>query len=192
MSKLAPIIVAAALVFGLSSAAQAIPVVLSTFTFTGQCDISFTGNCTGTGNGTLVLQNYTLGNAIIGDNSIDNNFVSFNYHSTVFSLSFNGIGAGSISSGGIGTGGISSISGTLQNLPGPAFVMMGITAGTFFLSNVAAPGFWCVGVGCNGDTGNTSQWSETPLPATLPLFATGIGALGLLGWRRKRKAQAVA
>jgi hypothetical protein len=28
----------------------------------------------------------------------------------------------------------------------------------------------------------------TPLPATLPLFATGIGALGLLGWRRKRKA----
>jgi hypothetical protein len=32
----------------------------------------------------------------------------------------------------------------------------------------------------------------TPLPATLPLFATGIGAIGLLGWRRKRKAQAVA
>jgi hypothetical protein len=32
----------------------------------------------------------------------------------------------------------------------------------------------------------------TPLPAALPLFATGIGALGLLGWRRKRKAQAVA
>jgi hypothetical protein len=32
--------------------------------------------------------------------------------------------------------------------------------------------------------------SETPLPATLPLFASGIGALGLLGWRRKRKAQA--
>jgi hypothetical protein len=30
-----------------------------------------------------------------------------------------------------------------------------------------------------------------PLPAALPLFATGIGGLGLLGWRRKRKAQAV-
>jgi hypothetical protein len=29
--------------------------------------------------------------------------------------------------------------------------------------------------------------SETPLPAALPLFATGLGALGLLGWRRKRK-----
>jgi hypothetical protein len=32
----------------------------------------------------------------------------------------------------------------------------------------------------------------TPLPATLPLFASGLGALGLLGWRRKRKAQAAA
>ena len=34
--------------------------------------------------------------------------------------------------------------------------------------------------------------SATPLPAALPLFASGLGALGLLGWRRKRKAQASA
>jgi hypothetical protein len=27
----------------------------------------------------------------------------------------------------------------------------------------------------------------TPLPVSLPLFASGLGALGLLGWRRKRK-----
>ena len=27
-----------------------------------------------------------------------------------------------------------------------------------------------------------------PLPATLPLFATGLAGLGLLGWRRKKKA----
>ena len=33
--------------------------------------------------------------------------------------------------------------------------------------------------------------SAVPLPATLPLFATGLGLLGLLGWRRRRKAQAV-
>jgi outer membrane lipase/esterase len=33
----------------------------------------------------------------------------------------------------------------------------------------------------------------TPLPAALPLFAAGLGGLGLLGWRRKRKnASAVA
>jgi hypothetical protein len=29
--------------------------------------------------------------------------------------------------------------------------------------------------------------SATPLPAALPLFATVLGALGLLGWRRRRK-----
>jgi hypothetical protein len=29
----------------------------------------------------------------------------------------------------------------------------------------------------------------TPLPDALPLFATGLGALGLLGWRRKRTAR---
>jgi hypothetical protein len=29
--------------------------------------------------------------------------------------------------------------------------------------------------------------SATPLPAALPLFATGLGALGLLGWRRNRR-----
>ena len=28
----------------------------------------------------------------------------------------------------------------------------------------------------------------TPLPGALPLFASGLGALGLLGWRRKQKA----
>jgi hypothetical protein len=31
--------------------------------------------------------------------------------------------------------------------------------------------------------------SVVPLPAALPLFATGAGLLGLLGWRKKRKAQ---
>jgi hypothetical protein len=33
---------------------------------------------------------------------------------------------------------------------------------------------------------------ETPLPAALPLFATGLGAIGLLGWRKKRKSAALA
>ena len=30
--------------------------------------------------------------------------------------------------------------------------------------------------------------APTPLPAALPLFATGLGVMGLFGWRRKRKA----
>ena len=34
--------------------------------------------------------------------------------------------------------------------------------------------------------------AATPLPAAFPLFASGLGALGLIGWRRKRKASARA
>jgi hypothetical protein len=34
--------------------------------------------------------------------------------------------------------------------------------------------------------------SPTPLPAALPLYAAGIGVMGVLGWRRKRKQLAAA
>src|SRR5215467_10722431 len=43
----------------------------------------------------------------------------------------------------------------------------------------------------NGNTGIIDFGARAvPLPAALPLFATGLGALGLLGWRRKKKAAA--
>ena len=34
--------------------------------------------------------------------------------------------------------------------------------------------------------------TPTPLPAALPLFATGLGALGLLGWKRKQATTVAA
>ena len=37
---------------------------------------------------------------------------------------------------------------------------------------------------------STFAAAKPRLPAALPLFATGLGAMGLLGWRRKRKAAA--
>ena len=41
----------------------------------------------------------------------------------------------------------------------------------------------------NSDPGNWSYSpAVTPLPPSLSLFALGLGALGLLGWRRKQKA----
>ena len=184
--KAPAIIVAAALVFGLSSAAQASPVTFSDFTFKGTCS-----DCTGFGTGALVLANYTLGNSF--DTAA--NLVSFNYSSNLLSLSIFNPLFGPLPPG---SQPIFQIMGSLPtlpvpgSLPGPAFVVIQGTMGATLLSEATGTGFWCAGNFCNGDTGPVSSWTETPLPAALPLFATGIGALGLLGWRRKRKAQAVA
>ena len=37
-----------------------------------------------------------------------------------------------------------------------------------------------------------SVTATTPIPAAFPLFATGLGVMGLFGWRRKRKVQTAA
>jgi hypothetical protein len=47
-----------------------------------------------------------------------------------------------------------------------------------------------LGANVNVNDITISPVAATPLPAALPLFATALGGLGLLGWRRKRKAQA--
>jgi hypothetical protein len=41
-------------------------------------------------------------------------------------------------------------------------------------------------------TGGGTAASATPIPAALPLFASGLGALGFFGRRRKKKAAALA
>jgi hypothetical protein len=38
----------------------------------------------------------------------------------------------------------------------------------------------------------TAQVSQAPLPAALPLFASGLGAMGLFAWWRRRKVEAIA
>ena len=59
----------------------------------------------------------------------------------------------------------------------------------------------CYSYGCppgGTDGGDTRYFTggfavaATPIPAALPLFASGIGGLGFMAWRRKRKACAVA
>ena len=59
---------------------------------------------------------------------------------------------------------------------------------TLASNNVNAPFNGSLSIGLIGE----GSAGETPLPAALPLFASGLGALGLYGWRRKKKAQAVA
>jgi hypothetical protein len=68
--------------------------------------------------------------------------------------------------------------------------------GTFVLALTGEPNPTITSVVFSFGTGPDSTLpgtlSSVPLPAALPLFASGLGALGLLGWRRKRKAAAVA
>jgi hypothetical protein len=98
--------------------------------------------------------------------------------------------------------------------PGPgAFLPIGsnFNFGSGF-STVTLPTFTDLGASdffriVNDGTGNTAgqitglslvaapsvtPLSATPLPAAFPLFASGLGVMGLLGWRRKRKNAAAA
>jgi hypothetical protein len=59
-------------------------------------------------------------------------------------------------------------------------VPFGIDANRVLFVSDGDPSNEC-SVSCQ-DTG-----AAAPLPTALPLFATGLGAMGLLGWRRKRK-----
>jgi hypothetical protein len=74
---------------------------------------------------------------------------------------------------------------SLVGYEGGAIVLAHFLSGCTAIASV----FQCSGVSADLGTG---ALTATPLPAALPLFATGIGGLGLLGWRRKRKVQAVA
>jgi hypothetical protein len=74
--------------------------------------------------------------------------------------------------------------------PGPLVGFTGgvvIAGGAYGCSHIDG-GTSCVyPFGTFADAPGTVE-AVTPLPAALPLFATGLGALGLIGWRRKRKA----
>jgi hypothetical protein len=65
-----------------------------------------------------------------------------------------------------------------------AIYIVDSSTGTCFAGHACDSGFYVNDVEVNDPT-------VTPLPAALPLFATGLGALGLLGWRRKRRARSM-
>ena len=61
------------------------------------------------------------------------------------------------------------------------------SVGTFTILDTAPSGNTIASGDFTLDSLTLNGPATTPLPAALPLFATGLGALGLLGWRRKRK-----
>jgi hypothetical protein len=74
------------------------------------------------------------------------------------------------------------------------FSLVDTSNGSVFFSGNLAPGahtWFSLEAPANGIE-VTGINTATPLPAALPLFAGGLGALGLLGWRRKRKAASVS
>ncbi len=63
----------------------------------------------------------------------------------------------------------------------------------FLFTGLAASDAGLLVVDVNGlESQFSSSADATPLPAALPLFVSGAGLLGFLGWRRKRKAAALA
>jgi hypothetical protein len=73
-----------------------------------------------------------------------------------------------------------------QNFP------VSFTGGQDFNTPPGSTTFGAFSGSVDGFTTHVTTPSIIPLPAALPLFATGLGALGLLGWRRKKKAAALA
>ena len=115
----------------------------------------------------------------------------------------------------LGSGGLIPVANSFATAPiSPVALTVGVTyfvafENVFQLANLTNSGadsttyygdhgglIFNLGPYTNSGTGLETEFfgtvDTTPLPAALPLFATGLGAFGLLGWRRKRKAQAAA
>ena len=64
------------------------------------------------------------------------------------------------------------------------------TSNILFLPSLTELNTYQFGAGYFASLGNVAiiDTPPVPLPAALPLFVAGLGALGFMGWRKKRKA----
>jgi hypothetical protein len=75
----------------------------------------------------------------------------------------------------------SALSTSTDTFASATLASLGLTPGTYQWT-------WGTGADQSFTVQIVGTVSSVPLPAALPLFATGLAGLGLLGWRRKRKA----
>jgi hypothetical protein len=91
------------------------------------------------------------------------------------------------------TGGVNGKFGTFGfTLPSDTDISITTTFNGGATIALAIPGFDVGGFWGDFNNITTASVSAVPAPGSLSLVAPGLGALGLLGWRRKRKAAALA
>jgi hypothetical protein len=180
--RVRPVLLALTLLFVCAFSAAPIPPTTTTFSFVGTCT-----DCSGQGQATLVLQNYTLGSTILLAN-----FVSLTYSSNLVNFT-------------LGPANVPSISGSL-----PASLTSAADVDFFATTGGAAQGMelhtssngnWCGGFECAGDYGTAGTWSlySAPVPTAasapalsarmqicLAALMAAIGALLLKSARRTR------
>ncbi len=84
------------------------------------------------------------------------------------------------------TGGVQP-PGNISFSPNPAVIDYMVNPGTYTISFLGELDYPYTAASYEGTITAGAPLPGTPLPAALPLFATGLSAMGLLGWRRKRK-----
>lgn len=149
----------------------AAPASAVSFEFSGICF-----DCVGTGTGTLVLKDYSLGDVLTSAN-----FVKFTYTSSVLTYSL---------------ASVDDLTGSLTAASGPAYVSLH-GGGYTFNSLVAGPfSPWCTGAAatCGSDFGFLSSWSlvagSVPEPAMWAAMVLGFGLLGT-GMRQPRRVSSL-
>jgi hypothetical protein len=176
-------------------------------TFTGEYTGTFTGGIVG-GPSPIIL--FSSGNGTDATAAYDLTNVGFSHNTLIPDFSgppfaIQTIYNGTLTLSGGGNGLIGSYTGTFQlndtatggtinldviDLIGSG-VLAGVTGsgtafGTVVFNSPGPP------TNFDGTFDVTVNATLTPLPAAHPLFASGLGAMGLLGWRRKRKDAALA
>jgi hypothetical protein len=168
-----PLIVAGLGVLPCTMAARADDI----FDFSGTCAF----DCSGAATGVLDLTNaYVFGSNITAADFVSLSYTSSDLNFTIPASSSPFLAGGLDADGAIATGGVIIAANSIfAAIPGVFFAHNGggsTDIGTSFTFTPAS-------------AGTNPAPDPTPLPAALPLLATGLGALGLLGWRRKRKSR---